>query len=70
VQCPLCAKSGQSAAQQRVALFDHRVGAREHRCGNVDADRLGSLDVDGKLKLGALGDGQIAGFQPLRMRLT
>ena len=43
-------------------LLDHLVGAREHRCGNVDADRLGSLDVDNELKLGALWDGQIAGF--------
>ena len=32
-------------------LFDHLVGAREHRRGYVEADRLRSLEVDYQLVL-------------------
>ena len=33
-------------------LFDHRIGANEHRCGYVEAERLGGLEVDDQLVLG------------------
>jgi hypothetical protein len=29
VECPLCAKSGHYAAQQKTSLFDHLVGSDE-----------------------------------------
>src|SRR5260221_10242177 len=34
------------AGQQIAALFDHLVGAGEQRRGNVDAERLGGLQID------------------------
>src|SRR5262245_5768697 len=40
-QCPLCARSG-----HWTGLLDHLVGADE-QCGrNVEAERLGSLEID------------------------
>ena len=46
VKCPLCAKSGHSALRQGTSLFDHLVGASE-QCGRyVEAERLGSLEID------------------------
>jgi hypothetical protein len=33
-------------------LFDHRVGAREHGCRHVEAERLGGLEVDHQVVLG------------------
>jgi len=35
--CPLCAKSGRSAPQQKASLFDHLVGEREQIVGDFDA---------------------------------
>src|SRR6516225_3202813 len=52
--CPLCAKSGHSALQQGLALFDHLVGAGEKRFRNLDAERLGGCDIDDKLDFGRL----------------
>src|SRR5262249_39440943 len=33
-------------------LFSHLIGTREHRCGNIEAKRLGSFEVDRDLNLG------------------
>ena len=48
--------------QQRGAesgLFDHLVGAREHRCRHVEAERFGGLHVDHQLVLGRRLHGQV-----------
>ena len=48
------AKSDREQTQQRAcsALLDHLVGAREQRRRHVEAQRLGSLEVDHKLVFG------------------
>src|SRR5205814_1643620 len=43
-------------------LFDHLVGAGEQRRGHLEAQCLGSLQVDYQLEPGWLGDRQIARF--------
>lgn len=40
------------AQQQTVSLFDHHVGASEHRRREVEVDHLGGLEVDYKPILG------------------
>ena len=39
---------------ERSLLFDHLVGAGEHRPGNGKTERLGALQVDDKLEFGRL----------------
>jgi hypothetical protein len=39
-------------ALQQIFLFDHLVSAGEHGRGNVDAERLGRLEIDHQLVLG------------------
>ena len=46
--------SDQSAAQQKATLFDHLVGGDEQLLGHCQPERLGCLDVKGKLELGGL----------------
>ena len=58
-RCPLCAKSGQSAAQQS-GLFDHLVGAGEHDRRHGEAERLGDLEVDDKIEFRRLQGGKIS----------
>src|SRR5262249_759168 len=40
------APRSREAPQQTISLFDHRVGTREQRRRNFDAQRLGCLQVD------------------------
>src|SRR5262249_3202640 len=44
--CPLCATTGCEQSQQGSRLFDDRVGAGEHSCGHLEAQRLGGLEID------------------------
>jgi hypothetical protein len=44
-------------------LFDH-LGSGKQRRRNCEAERLGGCEIDNKLELGRLIDGQIAGFRP------
>ena len=50
----LCAKTGPSASQQRVSLFDHLVGGSKQRHWDLETERLGSFEVNGKLEFGWL----------------
>src|SRR5262249_53353991 len=52
-----CERSGQT-----TSLFDHLVGAGEQRRGHLDAERLGSLEVDYELEARRLHDRQVARF--------
>jgi hypothetical protein len=43
-----------------TSSLDHLVGAREQRDWRVEAQRLGSLEIDDQLEFGGLLDRQIA----------
>jgi hypothetical protein len=49
-----CAITGREQSQQGSPLFDHLVGAREQRRRQLEAERLGHLEIDDELKLGWL----------------
>jgi hypothetical protein len=46
-------------------LFDHLVGAGKQRRGDIKAERLGGLDIDGQLELGRLLDRKVRRRGPL-----
>jgi hypothetical protein len=48
-----------------AASFDHIVGEREQPVGNLEAERLRGLEVDGQFELRGLYDRQVGGaFHP------
>ena len=56
------ANSGCEQSQQGSSLFDHLVGAGEQRRWDVEAERLGGLEVDHQLELGRLLHWKIGGL--------
>ena len=61
--------SRHSAPQKISILFDHLIGAGEHRRRHGEAERLGGLEIDHGLVLGRRLYRQV-GLSPLRMRST
>jgi len=51
------------ASQQKAPLFDHLVGAELDRRRQLDADRLGGLEVDDQLEFGGLLNWKIGRFR-------
>src|SRR5262245_52026575 len=49
----------------RVTSFDHLVGAGEQRRRNIDAERLGCVEIDQQLEPGWLFDRQVCGLRTL-----
>src|SRR3954470_24860779 len=46
-------------------LFNHLVGAKQKRLWDLQAERFGSLEIDGQFELGRLDDGEIARLRAL-----
>ena len=44
--------------------FDHLVGAQQDRCRQLDADRLGGLEIDDEIELGRLLDPKVGRLRP------
>src|SRR6202043_67946 len=61
---PLMIRAFGAHCQERTfrRSLDHLVGAREQRDGRVEAERLGGLQINGKLVFGRKLDRQIAGL--------
>jgi hypothetical protein len=53
------------AMQQLSCLFDHLVGAGEHRGRGVEAERLRGFEIDDQLVLGGLLNRQVGGLGAL-----
>ena len=52
--------------RSKPTLFDHLVGAAEQHWRNIEAKRLGGLEVDHQLELDWALDGKLARFRALR----
>src|SRR5262249_7116452 len=61
---PRSAISGCEQMQQTNALFDHLVGSRKYRRRHIEAERLGSPEIDNELELGRLLDRDAACLRP------
>ena len=53
------AKRLRAYAAKTAGLLDHLMGEREQLVGNIQAERLGALEVDHKLELGRLLNRQV-----------
>jgi hypothetical protein len=51
--------AGVSRCSKPSSLFDNLVGARKQRHGQVEAQRLGSLEIDDNFEFGGLLDWKI-----------
>src|SRR5262245_24831859 len=63
--CPLCAKSGLTHRSQIGRSFGHLVGAEQCRRRHVEAERLGDLEIENKLKFCCPLDWKIGGIGAL-----
>jgi hypothetical protein len=63
----LSAKTGPSASQQGVLLFDHLIGRSKQRRWDLKTERLGSFEINGKLEFGWLLYRQITWLGALQM---
>jgi hypothetical protein len=57
--------SGRKQSQQTNSLLNHLVGAREQRLRNVEAERLGCLEIYCQFELGRMLDRQVGGLVTL-----
>ena len=51
----------------KEVLFDHLVCLGQQHRRHIDAECLGSLEIDNQFKLGRLLDRQLGGLVPLRI---
>jgi hypothetical protein len=56
--------------RSKTASLDHLVGAGEQDGRHVEANGFGCLDVDHKLELGRLFDGEVGGVCTFRRLAT
>jgi hypothetical protein len=58
-KCPLCAKSRQSASQQKALLFHHLIRSNQKGLRDGNAEALCSFEIDDELEFSWLLDGEI-----------
>jgi len=54
-----CATNGLMHRSKIASLLDHLVGADQQRCGKLNTERPGALEVDDELKFDGLLDRQV-----------
>jgi hypothetical protein len=64
------ATTGLAHGNKLAFLFDHLLGAGEQDGRHIEANGFGCRDVDHKLELGRLFDGEVGGFAPFRILST